>query len=165
MKRQDLYTVFFGILFSLVLGSSAEAERKARSLTKVCTSIKNVGSASSTIYKNSAPLRSGGVGTPLIGYRKEPSLIMLRNISSRTTKPIYDSLGNRLATCPWASAHDAAGGRFRCTVQTSSLRRAAIRNTRKSTIYFNVSGKQCIKVEDAGRCYGSVKGLCNQLIS
>ena len=165
MRRQKLSMVFFAILFSLTLASFAEAERKARTLAKVCTNIKTVGSASSTIYKNSAPIRSGGVGTPLIGYRKEPTLIMLRNISSRGTKPIYDSQGNRLATCPWASAHDAAGGRFICTVQTSALRRAAIRNTRKATVYFNVTGKQCIKVEDAGRCYGSVKGLCNQLIS
>jgi hypothetical protein len=145
--------------------SEAYAARKTRTLAKVCSRVQDAGNASSTIYKNSAPLRSGGVGSPLIGFRKEPTLIMNRNISSKGTKPIYDANGNKLASCPWASAHGHSGGRFRCTIQTSTLRRAAIRNTRSPAVFFNVTGKTCVRVPDAGKCYGSVKGLCNQTIS
>jgi hypothetical protein len=157
--------ILMAAIISLVAFSSqAEAARKNRNFAAVCSNVRTAGSASNTIYKNSAPLRSGGVGTPLIGYRKEPTLIMNTNISSRGTKSVYDSNGNRLTSCPWASAEGHGGGRFRCTIQTASLRGAAVRNTRSPAVFFNVSGKTCIKVEDAGRCYGSVKGLCNQTI-
>jgi hypothetical protein len=149
---------------TLLLTTQVHAERKHRNLSAVCGRVVEAGSASSTIYKQSAPLRSGGVGTPLIGYRREPTLIMNRNISSRGTKPVYDSKGNRLTSCPWASAVGHAGGRFRCTIQTASMRQAAIRNTKSPSVYFNVIGNTCVRVPDAGKCVGSVKGLCNQTI-
>ena len=134
-----------------------------RNLKKVCPNTILVGGASGTVYKNSAPLRSGGVGTPLIGYRKEPSLLMSRRYTTSGTS-IYDNAGNRIGSCPWASAHGFSGGRFRCTMQTASLRRAAVKNTKKANVYFKVNSKTCVEVTDAGRCYGSSKGLCNQLI-
>jgi hypothetical protein len=162
MRKTSLLLLLAGILLS---NNQVHAERKHRKLSTVCGRITEAGNASSTIYKQSAPLRSGGIGTPIVGFRQEPTLIMNRNISSRGTKPIYDSKGNRLATCPWASAHGHSGGRFRCTVQTSSLRRAAIRNTKSPSIFFNVTGKSCVRVPDAGRCVGSVKGQCDRLIS
>jgi hypothetical protein len=161
MKKISVLLVAAALLFN----SPVYAERKHRNLGAVCGRVTEAGNASSTIYKQSAPLRSGGLNTPIVGFRQEPTLIMNRNISSRGTKPIYDSKGNRLATCPWASAVGHAGGRFRCTVQTSTLRRAAIRNTKSPTIFFNVTGKSCVRVPDAGRCVGSVKGLCDRLIS
>lgn len=157
--------VTLSIIATLLFCPQLHAELKNRKLKNVCSRITPAGNASSTIYKQSAPLRSSGVGSPIVGFRQEPTLIMNRNISSRGTKPIYDSKGNRLATCPWATAIGHAGGRFRCTVQTSSLRRAAIRNTKSPAIFFNVTGKSCVSVPDAGRCIGSVKGLCDRLIS
>ena len=134
-----------------------------RTLKKVCPKTILVGSASGTVYKNSAPLRSGGVGTPLIGYRKEPSLLMSRRYTTSGTS-IYDSNGAKIGSCPWATAHGFAGGRFRCTMQTASLRGSAVRNTKKPNVFFKVNSKTCVEVPDAGRCYGSSKGLCNQLI-
>lgn len=146
----------------------AASKRKKPSTTaisSVCSKIQDVGSASSTIYKNSAPVRASSAHTaPIIGYRKEPTLIMGRNISSRGTKPVYDGKGKTIGSCPWASAIGFAGGRFRCTMQTSSLRRSAVRNTNSPTVYFKVSNSLCIKVGDAGKCYGSSKGLCNQIL-
>ena len=140
---------------------SAEAQ-----LSKFCKTFQTVPANGTFIYKQSAPLRSGGVGTPLIGYRKEPTLIMNRNVSTRGTTSIYDRQGNRLGSCPWATAEGHSGGRFRCTMQTANLRRSAVKNTRSAEIYFVVNSrtKFCAKVSDAGRCFGSVKGLCNQLI-
>jgi hypothetical protein len=153
-------------LLSLVLLLSFDAQGQRRSV-----GVSSIAECSSTvvlpnsayIYKNSAPLRSGGVGTPLIGYRKEPTLIMNQNIT-RSGTVIYDSQGNRIGTCPWADAHGHAGGRFRCTMQTASLRRTAIRRTGSPKIFFRTRGTRCVEVPDSGRCYGSVKGLCNQII-
>jgi hypothetical protein len=149
--------------------SAYAAPRKVTkaSLATVClTQTSVVGNSGTFIYKNSAPIRSGGVGTPLVGYRKEPTLIMVKNVSTRGTTTIYDSQGTSIGRCPWASAHDTQGGRFRCSMTTASLRKKAVTNTRSAEIYFllNPRTKSCAKVPDAGRCYGSVKGLCNQLI-
>jgi hypothetical protein len=148
-----------------VLGvSNAQAQSvRARSLAQICPTSQDVGSQSSTIYKQSAPLRSGGIGTSIVGFRREPTLIYNKRNFSGSVATIYDSQGNSIARCPHTSAHGHAG-RARCTVQTSTVRRAAVRKTGSPTIYFKVSGRLCVKVADAGRCVGSVKGLCNQLI-
>jgi hypothetical protein len=145
------------------MASSANAQYRALSIDKVCPKVQAAGSESATIYKQSAPLRSGGVGTPLIGYRKEPTLIFNRRNFSGSSFTIYDSKGNSLARCPFASAEGHAG-RARCTAQTAGVRGAAIKNTRSARIYFKINKNLCVSVPDAGRCVGSVKGLCNQLI-
>ena len=113
------------------------------------------------IYKNSAPLRSGGVGTPIVGFRVEPTLIGVRFGLSRGGTSIYAENGKKIGSCPWTSAHDASGGRYRCTMNTGSLRRAASANGGTQG-YFTVSGGRCVKVPHLGKCYGSSKGLCNR---
>ena len=148
----------------LLIAGVAVAERPARAKAVAgCSSVVNLPNGA-FIYKNSAPLRKGGVGTPLVGYRIEPSLIMMRNFG-RGTGTIISTKGTRLGSCPWASAHDAAGGRLRCTMNTRSLRSAAVRAGGKPSAYFRTSGGTCALVPDIGRCYGSVKGLCNRLLS
>ena len=159
MKKIVLFAVLATMVFN-VQDSYARTTRKAASPCKKTVSVQSGG----YIYKNSAPLRSGGVGTPLIGYRNEPTLIMLRNVSSKGTTNIYSTNFQKIGSCPWASAHDAAGGRYRCTMQTASLRRAAVSSSRSASILFKINGSTCVLVPDAGRCYGSVKGRCNQLI-
>ena len=136
---------------------------KRAALAEVCETVLSTSQAR-TIYKNSAPLRSGGVGTPLIGYRKEPTLIMNTNNSSRGTTAIYSAAGAKIGSCPWATAEGHPGGRYRCTMSTSSLRRAAQRSGNSPKVYFRLKNKICVEIKDAGKCYGSVKGLCNQTI-
>jgi hypothetical protein len=140
MKRVSLFVVAMFVVAMAVVGVSfgAQAQYRARSLDQICPKVQAAGSESSTIYKQSAPLRSGGVGTPLIGYRKEPTLIFNKRNFSGGSQSIYDSKGNVLGSCPVLSAHGHAG-RARCTMQTSSLRRAAIKNTRSPRIYFKIS--------------------------
>jgi hypothetical protein len=145
------------------VASSANAQYRALSIDKICPKVQAAGSESSTIYKQSAPLRSGGVGTPIVGFRREMTLIFNRRNFSGGSFTVYDSEGNSLARCPFASAHGHAG-RARCTAQTAVTRRAAIRNTGSPRIYFKINRNLCVSVPDAGRCVGSVKGLCNQLI-
>jgi hypothetical protein len=146
------------------ISCSVQAQVRARSIDQICPKVQAAGSESSTIYKQSAPLRAGGIGTPIVGFRKEPTLIFNRRNFAGGRHTIYDSAGNALGSCPVMSAHGHAG-RARCTMQTSSLRRAAIKNTRSARIYFKISKNLCVSVADAGRCIGSVKGLCDRLIS
>jgi hypothetical protein len=148
----------------LALSTEASALRRGVQMSTIaaCTKVETLPNGN-FIYKNSAPLRAGGVGTPLVGYRKEPTLIMNKSYTRGSTT-IYDSNGNKIGSCPWASAHGHAGGRFRCTMQTSALRRTAVKNTRSPKIYFTLNKTTCAEVPDSGRCYGSVKGLCNQTI-
>lgn len=148
----------------LALSTEASALRRGVQMSNIaaCTKVETLPNGN-FIYKNSAPLRAGGVGTPLIGYRKEPTLIMNKSYTRGSTT-IYDSKGNKIGSCPWASAHGAAGGRFRCTMQTSALRRTAVKNTRSPVVYFSLNKTMCAEVPDAGRCYGSSKGLCGETI-
>lgn len=143
---------------------SAEAQVRGLSLAQTCPKVQDVGSASGTIYKNSAPVRANSSLTaPIVYFRKEPTLIFGRRNFTGSTHTIFDSSGNSLGRCPVTSAHGAAG-RARCTLQTASVRRNAVRNTGSPTVYFKISRSLCVKVEDAGKCYGSAKGLCNQII-
>ena len=146
-------------LATLSFGVAAQAQTIAS-----CASVESLPSKN-FIYKNAAPLRSGGVGTTLIGFRRQPTLIMNKFYTRSGTK-VYDSQDNLLVTCRWADAHGHSGGRFRCTNSTSLMRRKAVKNTGSPTVYFvtNPRTKSCARVPDAGRCYGSVKGLCTSLI-
>jgi len=146
------------LICAISIAPTAEAQ-----IGSVCTSVITL-SDSRFIYKNSAPLRLGGGA--ITGFRQEPTLIMNSSaFSSRGSTKIYDSNGKVIGSCPWASAHGHAGGRFRCTMKTASLRRTAVKNTKSAAVFIRYKGTACVKVPDAGRCYGSVKGQCNRLIS
>jgi len=138
--------------------------RTGRGVKKVCRKVVSVTDRSKFIYKNSAPLRAGGIGTRIVGFRREPTLIMNQNISNRGTATIFDSTGAKIGSCPWASAHGHSGGRYRCTMNTGGLRRTALQKTRKPVGFFKINKSTCVEVPDLGKCYGSVKGLCNQII-
>jgi hypothetical protein len=146
-------------LATLSFGVAAQAQTIAS-----CESVETLPTRN-FIYKNAAPMRAGGPGTPLVGFRRQPTLIMNKAYSRSRTR-IYDSQDNLLVTCPWADAHGHAGGRFRCTNSTVAMRRKAIQNTGSPAVFFvtNPRTKSCAYVPDAGRCYGSVKGLCDRTL-
>jgi hypothetical protein len=144
--------------------SKSEAQYRAKTLDQFCPKVQQVGSESGTVYKNSAPVRANSALTaPIVGFRKEPTLIFGRKNFSGSRFRIYDGSGASLGSCPYASAHGAKG-RARCSMQTGSVRRKAIKNTGSATVYFQISPSLCVKIPDAGKCYGSSKGLCNQTI-
>lgn len=148
------------------LAASAQAEGgvRTRSLDQNCPKLLDVGSASATIYKNSAPVRANpSLTAPIVGFRREPTLIYGRRNFTGSTHTVFDSAGKSLGRCPVTSAHGAAG-RARCIFQTASLRRQAVKNTNSPTVYFKISKNTCVKIPDAGKCYGSNKGLCNQVL-
>jgi len=154
----------FMALVGLVVSGSAEAQVRARGLAQFCPTTQDVGSASGTVYKNSAPVRANSSLTaPIVYFRQEPTLIFGRRNFTGSSFTIYDGSGNSLGRCPYATAHGAQG-RARCSMQTRSVRRAAVKNTASPTVYFKISQNLCVKIPDAGSCYGSVKGLCNQVL-
>jgi hypothetical protein len=157
MKK--ILVAFSATLAILSFGVAAQAQTIASCETVEKLPTRNL------IYKSAAPLRRGGPGTPLVGFRKQPTLIMNKSYTRSGTR-IYDSQDNLLTTCPWASANGHAGGRFRCTNSTITMRRRAIQNTGSPAVFFvtNPRTKSCAYVPDAGRCYGSVKGLCDRTI-
>lgn len=157
MKR--ILVALSATLATLSFGVAAQAQTIAS-----CESVETL-PTSNFIYKNAAPMRTGGPGTPLVGFRKQPTLIMNKRYTRSGTK-IYDSQDNLLATCRWADAHGHAGGRFRCTNSTIAMRRKAIQNTGSPAVFFvtNPRTKSCAYVPDAGRCYGSRKGLCDRTL-
>lgn len=131
---------------------------------KGCDEILKVEDGGKFIYKQSAPIRASAAGSPITGFRQEPTLIMNVDISSKGRIPILDSNGDQIVSCPWASATGHKGGRARCTAKTSDVRRKAIANTGSASILFKVNASQCVLVPDAGRCVGSTKGQCDRLI-
>lgn len=131
---------------------------------KQCKTVLDAGVRSNFIYKHSAPLRTGGVGTPLRGFRVEPTLIMNKPFGRGGTS-IYCENGTKIGSCPWASAHGHAGGRFRCTMNTRSLIRTAKQKCGSPAGYFQLSGNRCARVANMGVCYGSVKGDCTKRLS
>jgi hypothetical protein len=153
------------IVAAAVLGvmDRASAQLRVRAIDQICPRALAVESESGTIYKNSAPLRTGGIGTPIVSFRQEPTLIFNRRNFMGGTHTIYDSNGTSLGRCPVVSAHGHAG-RARCTMNTGGLRRTAIKNTRSPMIYFKINRNLCVRVPDAGKCYGSVKGLCDRTL-
>lgn len=154
-----LKLALLSIATCLIVTSSAFAA--SNSFCKVVLDVRNNGLF---IYKNSAPVRSGPAhSSPIVGFRTEPTLIMNR-VFSRSSITIYDVAGKKIGSCPWATADGHAGGRARCTMQTAALRRQAVKNTKSPTVLFKVSSTTCVSVPDAGRCYGSVKGLCNKVL-
>jgi len=151
-------------VITLISSTDSHAARHSPGINKVCKKVLSATDRSKFIYKNSAPLRRGGIGTPIVGFRDEPTLIMNQNVSSRGTATILDAKGKKIGSCPWASAHGHSGGRYRCTMNTGSLRRSATSSGGKPTGYFKITRNTCVEVPDLGRCYGSVKGRCNRTI-
>jgi hypothetical protein len=158
MKK--FFPLFLVVFAFLITTSSASAQ----GLKSVCSSVASATSGRTFIYKNSAPLRTGGIGTPIRGFREEPTLIMNGQFS-RTGTTIYNNRGQRLGSCPWASAQGHVGGRYRCTFSTRSLRRLAVSSTRLPLVYFALGAKKCVAIPDAGKCFGSSKGLCSRVLS
>lgn len=163
MKRLLSFALCLCVFGTVTVDPAHAARARSRSINAVCPSVESLPNGK-YIYKNSAPLRRGGVGTPLIGYRKEPTLIYNKRNFAGGRHTVYDSNGKSLMSCQVTSAHGHAG-RARCTAQTANVRRAAMKNTRSPAGFFKITSKLCVKIPDLGRCYGSVKGLCNRTIS
>lgn len=150
------------LLCLLAMSCSLFAETKSAKALFGCTKVENINS--NYIYKNAAPLRRGGEGTPLVGFQEVPTLIMKRNVSTRGFASVFNSKGGLITRCGWKTASEFAGGRYKCSANTRSMRKAAISKGGNPAGIFKVSPRLCVRVPDLGKCVGSVKGKCNQIL-
>jgi hypothetical protein len=158
MKR--LVLCLFAVLGMSVV--SAEAQ-----LSAVCPTVYNINERSSigaiVQYKNNQVQRTGGVGTPLAGFLREPTIIATqgRNPFQLGRATIYDSKGKAICTsgprmgCSVTRGECLARYKFPCS--TTSVRRAT-----RDGAFVKVASNMCVRVPNAGKCYNvKVRDLCD----
>jgi len=158
MKRLVLF------LFAVVGMSVGIAEAQ---LSEVCPTVFNVNERSGIgaliQYKNNQVQRTGGVGTPLAGFLREPTIIATqgRNPFTLARAAIYDSKGKLVCTSSTRQGCSVSRGeclaRYKFSCSTTSVRRA----TREGA-FVKVSNNMCVKIPNAGKCYNvKVRDLCD----
>jgi hypothetical protein len=91
---------------------------------------------------------------------------MTRGTPRVSSATLIDAKGGKLTTCGPKPCRDCSQGfRYVCTTGggTNALAKRAKKNGGSYTVYYKV-GSQCVTIPDIGRCKGSVKGLCNQVL-
>ncbi len=162
----DMKMFLKGVLFVVALSGFvgvAEAD-----LASVCPTIKSITNRSAlgvTVqYKNNQVQRTGGVGTPITFFKRNPTIIETRGRrtfkNSRAT--IYDKDGKAICTsAPRQGCSVTRGeclGRYKFDCATSSVRRA----TSNGGAFIKVSSNLCVAVPNAGKCYNvKVRDLCD----
>lgn len=158
--------VFGKVLMVLCLVSVASAQ-----LTTVCPTYRELGRDQ---YKSNTPQRTGGVGTALVGFTENPSIIFIKtNPAKLGQAKVYDKKGNLLFSAPRLSCASRPKGyfrgeclsRYKANVKNAStrvMRRKAIRQTGSPEAFWKVSSTLCVRVMDLGKCYNvKVRGKCD----
>jgi hypothetical protein len=155
---------FILCLFAVLgMGASlAEAQ-----LSAVCPTVYNLNERSAIgaviQYKNNQVQRTGGVGTPLAGFLREPTIIATqgRNPFRLGRATIYNSKGNAVCSssarqgCSSSRGECLARYKFRCS--TTAVRRAT-----SDGAFVKVADNMCIRIPNAGKCYNvKVRDLCD----
>jgi hypothetical protein len=151
-------------LFAVVGLGTGVAEAQ---LSAVCPTVYNINERSAIgaliQYKNSQVQRTGGVGTPLAGFLRQPTIIATqgRNPFQLGRASIYDSKGKLICSsgprqgCSVSRGECLARYKFSCS--TTSARRAT-----RDGAFVKVANNMCIKVPNAGKCYNvKVRDLCD----
>lgn len=136
-------------------------------LSAVCPTVFNINERSGIgaliQYKNNQVQRTGGVGTPLAGFLRQPTIISTqgRNPFRLSRATIYDSKGKAICTSSGRQGCSVSRGeclaRYKFPCSTTSIRRA----TREGA-FVKVAEKMCIRVPNAGKCYNvKVRDLCD----
>ena len=146
-----------GFLRFLFLSAAVLCSTSAFAAPSQCSSVADIGSGAFG-YKNSAPVRACSAHTcPITRFRHDPTLLFkTRNYPSFSCQ-VLDRQGRLIVTCPRQSAIGFAGGRCRCSSSderlTERVRRSAVARTGSPEVYFRM-GNKCVRVPDAGACYG-----------
>ncbi len=136
-------------------------------LSAVCPTVYNINERSSigalVQYKNNQVQRTGGVGTPLAGFLRQPTIIATqgRNPFQLGSATIYDSKGKAVCSSSARQGCSVSRGeclaRYKFSCSTTSLRRAT-----RDGAFVKVAPNMCIRVPNAGKCYNvKVRDLCD----
>jgi hypothetical protein len=156
------------IFLALTLVLSTAALSAHAQLSAVCPTVVDINN-SSTIgatvqYKNNQVQRAGGVGTPLAGFLRQPTIIATqgRNPFKLSRATVYNSSGK--VVCSSANRQGCATTRGECLARykfncgTTALRKA----TTRGGAYVKVATNLCINVPNPGKCYNvKVRDLCD----
>jgi hypothetical protein len=128
-------------------------------LSSVCPTVYNINERSGIgaliQYKNNQVQRSGGVGTPLAGFLRQPTIIATqgRNPFQLGRAAIYDSRGKLVC----AASRGECLARYKFSCSTTAVRRAT-----QLGAFVKVAPKMCIRIPNAGKCYNvKVRDLCD----
>jgi hypothetical protein len=151
-------------LFAVVgMGVSfAEAQ-----LSSVCPTVYNVNERSSIgaliQYKNNQVQRTGGVGSSLTGFLRQPTIIATqgRNPFRLSRATIYDANGKVVCGSGPRLGCSATRGeclaRYKFSCATTRIRRAT-----RGGAFVKVANNMCVRIPNAGKCYNvKVRELCD----
>jgi hypothetical protein len=136
-------------------------------LSAVCPTVYNINERSGIgaliQYKNNQVQRTGGVGTPLAGFLRQPTIIATqgRNPFQLNRAIIYDVKGKVICTSAPRMGCSATRGeclaRYKFPCSTTSIRRAT-----RNGAFVKVANNMCIRIQNAGTCYNvKVRDLCD----
>jgi hypothetical protein len=136
-------------------------------LSSVCPTVYNLNERSAIgaliQYKNNQVQRTGGVGTPLAGFLRQPTIIATqgRNPFRLSRAAIYDVKGKLVCTSSARQGCSVSRGeclaRYKFSCSTTAVRRAT-----RDGAFVKVAENMCIKIPNAGKCYNvKVRDLCD----
>ena len=136
-------------------------------LSEVCPRVFNLNERSSigalVQYKNNQVQRTGGVGTPLAGFLRQPTIIATqgRNPFQLNRATIYDSRGRAVCTSSPRQGCSATRGeclaRYKFPCATTTVRRSTSEGA-----FVKVASNMCVRIPNAGKCYNvKVRDLCD----
>lgn len=136
-------------------------------LSSVCPTVFNINERSGigalVQYKNNQVQRTGGVGSPLAGFLRQPTIIATqgRNPFRLSRAAIYDSKGKLICSSSarqgCASTRGECLARYKFPCSTTSIRRAT-----RDGAFVKVAKNMCVRVPNAGKCYNvKVRDLCD----
>jgi hypothetical protein len=136
-------------------------------LSEVCPTVYNLSERSSIgaliQYKNNQVQRTGGVGTSLAGFLRQPTIIATqgRNPFRLNRATIYNSKGK--AVCSSGPRLGCAASRGECLARYKfSCSTTAVRRATSEGAFVKVAPNMCIRVPNAGKCYNvKVRDLCD----
>jgi hypothetical protein len=136
-------------------------------LSAVCPTVYNVNERSSIgaliQYKNNQVQRTGGVGTPLAGFLRQPTIIATqgRNPFKLGRATIYDSTGK--VVCGSGPRQGCSVTRGECLARYKfSCSTTAIRRATRDGAFVKVASNMCVRIPNAGKCYNvKVRDLCD----
>ena len=114
-------------------------------------------------YKNNQVQRRGGVGTPLAGFLRQPTIIATqgRNPFTLGRATIYNKSGR--AVCSSGPRLGCSKRRGECLARYKfNCGTTAVRKATTGGAYVKVASNLCISIPNAGKCYNvKVRDLCD----
>jgi hypothetical protein len=159
--NRKIFSAILVAATTFVVATTSEAQ-----LSTVCPKIVSVsgrGAGALVQWKNNQVQRRGGVGSPLAGFLRQPTIISTqgRNPFTLGRATIYNKSGKSVCSSgPRMGCAKSRGeclSRYKFNCSTTSVRKATTGGA-----YVKVASNLCINIPNAGKCYNvKVRDLCD----